>query len=133
MTTKEAKMYLMQYRESIERTAEIEQQLNELKAEAIRLRDHSGQAKKLDDAVAQYVDACDDAAAELNRLCVLRGEIQGAIDSVQDTKLRSVLHWRYICGYSWEQVAVKMSYTYRRITQLHGVALQHIEHIIDRA
>lgn len=62
------KEYLQQYRQSMERTAEIEQHLAELKAEAIRLKDHEGQSVKLDDATAKYVDACDEMSAELTRL-----------------------------------------------------------------
>jgi DNA-directed RNA polymerase specialized sigma subunit len=125
-----AKEYLMQYRESMERTAEIETHLHELKVEAIRLKDHEGQSVALDEAVAKYTDACDEYAHDLSRMEVLRSEIQGAIDSVPDKTLRSVLHWRYICGYTWEQVAVKMNYSYRRATQLHGTALQHITRIL---
>lgn len=125
-----AKEYLMQYRESMERTAEIETHLHELKAEAIRLKDHEGQSVALDEAVAKYTDACDEAAHDLSRMEVLRGEIQGAIDSVPDKTLRSLLYWRYICGYTWEQVAVKMNYSYRRATQLHGTALQHVAKIL---
>lgn len=121
-----AKEYLMQYRQSMERTAEIEQHLAELKAEAIRLKDHEGQSVKLDDATAKYVDACDEYAHELDRLAALRGEIQGVIDTVPNAKLRSLLHWRYISGYTWEQVSVQMNYTYRRSIQLHGAALQAV-------
>lgn len=123
MTTKE---YLMQYRKSMERTVEIETHLHELKAEAIRLKDHEGHSVKLDAAVALYVDECNAKSAELSRLAALRGEIQGTIDSVQNAKLRSLLHWRYICGFPWEHVAVKMSYSWRRVLQLHGAALHAV-------
>lgn len=126
-----AKEYLMQYRESMERTAEIETHLHELKVEAIRLKDHEGQSVKLDAAVAQYVDACNAQESELNRLAALRGEIEGTIDSVPDPKLRSLLHWRYVCGFSWEQVAVKMNYSWRRVLQLHGTALHIVAECMD--
>lgn len=123
-----AKEYLMQYRESMERTAEIEQHLAELKAEAIRLKDHEGHSIALDAAVARYVDACNAAASELNRLAALRGEIQETIDSVPDTKLRSVLHRKYILGEKWEEVSVHMHLDYRWVLRLHGRALQMIDH-----
>ena len=132
MTLQETKQYLQQYRDSIDRTAEIEHHLRELKAEAINLQDHDGQSVRLDDATAKYVDACNELSEELGKLEDLRSEIYRTIDSVPDAKLRSVLHWRYICGYSWEQVAVELSYTYRRITQLHGDALQQVEQIMAK-
>ena len=62
MTPKEAKAYLMQYRESLDRTREIAEHLDELKAEAVRLKGHEGQRVDLDAAVARYVDACEESA-----------------------------------------------------------------------
>lgn len=119
-----AKEYLMQYRESLERSAEIELHLHELKAEAIKLKDHEGHSVALDAAVARYVDACNASSAELSRLSELRGEISCTVDSVQDAKLRAVLYRRYIAGQTWEQAAVEMHLHYRWVLRLHGRALQ---------
>lgn len=124
MTTKEAKAYLIQYRESMRRTSDIEHHLRELKAEADNLKDHEGQSIALDAAVAKYVDACNDAENELINLAALRDDIRSTINSVQDERLHSLLWHRYIIGFTWEQVAVSMCYTYRRVTQLHGDALR---------
>lgn len=120
------KKYLQLYRESIEKTSEIAQNLAELKAEAEALRDHEGQRLELDAAVAKYVDACKEAEAELSRLADLRQDIRQLIDKVDDNRMHSILWRRYISGLSWEQVAVSMNYTYRRVTQLHGEALKEI-------
>ena len=120
------KKYLQLYRESIEKTSEIAQNLAELKAEAEALRDHEGQRVELDAAVAKYVDACEEAEKELSRLADLMQDIRQLIDKVNDTRMHSILWRRYISGLSWEQVAVSMNYTYRRVTQLHGEALKEI-------
>lgn len=120
------KKYLQLYRESVQKTSEIASNLAELKAEAEALKDHEGQRVELDAAVAKYVDACKDAEKELDRLAELRKEIRGVIDSVEDTRLHSLLWRRYISGMTWEQVAVSMNYTYRRVTQLHGLALREL-------
>ena len=120
------KKFMQLYRESVQKTAEIASNLAELKAEAETLKDHEGQRVELDAAVAKYVDACKDAEKELDRLADLRKEIRSVIDSVEDARLHSLLWRRYISGMTWEQVAVSMSYTYRRVTQLHGEALKAI-------
>ena len=120
------KQYLKQYRESIDRTNEISGNLSELKAEAKALKDHEGQSIALDAAVAKYVDACKESEEELDRLAALRMDIRKTINDVQDSKLQSLLWRRYISGFSWEQVAVSMAYTYRRVTQLHGDALKAV-------
>lgn len=125
-----AKEYLMQYRESMERTAEIEQHLAELKAEAIRLKDHEGRSVALDAAVARYVDACNAAASELNRLAALRGEIQGAIDSVPDARLRNLLTEIYMGGQTLVRIAADKNYSYEHICRLHGEALRRVSEIM---
>ena len=120
------KKFMQLYRESVQKTAEIASNLAELKAEAEALKDHEGQRVELDAAVAKYVDACKDAEKELDQLADLRKEIRSVIDSVEDARLHSLLWRRYISGMTWEQVAVSMNYTYRRVTQLHGDALKAI-------
>lgn len=124
------KDYLKQYRDSMERTAEIEQHLAELKAEAIRLKDHEGQSVKLDDATAKYVDACDEYGHELNRLAALRGEICGTIDSVPDKRLRSLLREIYINGKRLVQIAAERNQSYEHICRLHGEALRRVSEIM---
>lgn len=126
MTNQEVKAFLMQYRSSMERSVEIEHHLRELKAEADNLKDHEGQSIALDAAVAKYVDACRDAEKELDDLASLRIRIRECINAVEDPRLHSLLWRRYISGFTWEQVAVSMAYTYRRVTQLHGDALREV-------
>lgn len=125
------KKFLQSYRESVEKASEIAQNLAELKAEAEALKGHEGQRVELDAAVVKYVDACKDAEKELDRLADLRKEIRSVIDSVEDARLHSLIWRRYISGMTWEQVAVSMNYTYRRVTQLHGIALKEIDRIMS--
>ena len=126
-----AKDYLMQYRESVDRTKELTAHLDELKAEAVRLKDHEGQKVELDEAVSKYVDACTDAAAYLEMLADKRKEIESTINQIKSEKLRTLLRYRYIHGKTWEQIAVDMNYTYRRITQLHGKAISVIDALVN--
>lgn len=132
MTAKEVKAYLMQYRASLDRAREIAEHLDELKAEAVRLRDHEGQRVELDAAVARYVDACEESAHELDRLAALRAEIVGAIDGVCDKTLREILRWRYIHGFTWEKVSVEICYSFVHVVhRLHPKALQMVADFVD--
>lgn len=124
------KEYLQQYRQSMERTAEIEQHLAELKAEAIRLKDHEGYSVKLDDATAIYVDACDEMSAELNRLAALRQEIKQTIETVSNARLRSMLTEIYINGQTLVRIAADKNYSYEHICRLHGEALRRVSEIM---
>lgn len=125
-----AKEYLMQYRESLDRTEEITEHLTELKAECIRLRDHTGTRIALDRAVARYVDACENAAAELNRLAARRAEIIAAVDAVPDKRLRTLLREIYISGKRIVRIAADRNQSYEHICRLHGQALRVISDIL---
>jgi hypothetical protein len=126
VAAKNAKEYLNQYRQSMERSAEIEQHLVELKAEAIRLKDHEGRSIALDHAVQKYVDACDQSGAELSRLAALRAEIVGAIEGVESKTLRKILYRKYVLGETLEKIAADMHYHYVSICRLHGAALHAV-------
>lgn len=132
MNPQDAKRYLLKYRESVEKAAEISSNLADLKAEAENLKDHEGQRVGLDAAVAKYVDACKEAEQELDKLAAIRKDILAVINEVESPKLHSVLWRRYISGLNLTQVAVSMSYEYRQITRLHGQALQAVCEIVKR-
>lgn len=130
MTAKEAKAYLIQYRESLDRVREIAEHLDELKAEAVRLRDHEGQRVELDAAVARYVDACADSVHELDRLAALRAEIIGTVDAVPDRRLRQLLREVYISGKRIVRIAADRDRSYEHICRLHGDALCAVAEIL---
>lgn len=50
------------------------------------------------------------------------------IYNLGNEKLSSVLAYRYIDGLKWEQIAVKMGYSYRNVIKLHGKALGAFTH-----
>ena len=69
----------------------------------------------------------EDIAEQLNRCIALRQEIEAVIASLDDPTERLLMRKRYIEGKAWEQVAVEMSYSFRRVTQIHGDVLQKIQ------
>lgn len=62
---------------------------------------------------------------EKQRACCLRVrlEIERAIASVQQEQLQLVLRYLYVEGFSLEDVARKMGYSYAHTKRLHGVAV----------
>lgn len=130
MTAKEAKAYLSRYRESFDRAKEVNAHLDELKAEAVALKNHLGQKVALDDAVQKYVDACDDAGAYLEMLDGLRQEIRQTIESVPNVRLRALLREIYISGKSIVRIAADRGQSYEHICRLHGAALLAVCEVI---
>ena len=50
-------------------------------------------------------------------------EIHDHINAIDDDKQKDVLTYYYIKGMSWEEIAVKIGYTYRHTIRIHGYAL----------
>ena len=60
----------------------------------------------------------------------IRLEITTAIEELEDWRHRDILTYRYINGYTWEQVADIIHMSVRHVTRLHGDALAAIKLII---
>ena len=60
----------------------------------------------------------------------IRLEITEAIEELEDWRHRDILTYRYINGYTWEQVADIIHMSVRHVTRLHGDALVAIKPII---
>lgn len=54
-------------------------------------------------------------------------EIRDKIERVEDENEKSVLFYRYIKEMTWEEISVKMHYSYRNITKIHGRALLNFQ------
>ena len=127
MTTKE---YLMQYRDAMRRTQAITDHIADLRAMCEQLRTEDGHKIELDKAVAELVDAERRAAVEIARLAELEREIEQTISRTAEP-YRTLLYERYINGKTWEQVAVRMNYSFRHTTKLHGTALRILKDVLE--
>lgn len=53
-------------------------------------------------------------------------QTEAAIDALPDGRQRLLLRLRYIDGRTWEQIAVRMGYSFRQILRMHGTALENM-------
>ena len=67
----------------------------------------------------------------IDQLVAVKQEIVDAIAQVEDSRYRTLLTERYMEFKTWEQIAVDMNYTWRRVMQLHGEALNSIGQVVD--
>lgn len=67
----------------------------------------------------------------IDQLVAVKQEIMDAIAQVEDSRYRTLLTERYMEFKTWEQIAVDMNYTWRRVMQLHGEALNSIGQVVD--
>ena len=131
MTTKE---YLSQaYR--------IDQRINSKLAQVMSLRDLlekttvilSGTPKPatrnpdtMEDTIAKIVDLENEINMEIDALVNLKADITRRIKRVENTEYQTILELRYLCFKRWEEIAVDMGYSLRRLYELHDCALEGI-------
>lgn len=134
MTNAEKKAYLNRYRELERQEAVLwaEYKAARLRYDSLRSPVYDGMphegtgdptaitaikiaADRLEEKILEMIEAKRQA----------REEIHQAIEALPTEAEKTVLYWRYIGGLSWEQVAVKCSYSYRHTLRVHGYALSH--------
>lgn len=82
--------------------------------------DLSGYAARLDELDRKLRE-------QLERKIQLRAEITEKIDAMPNETESLLLRLRYIHGLKWEEVAVKMDYSWKQIHRLHSKALNNFK------
>lgn len=87
---------------------------------------HERRGNPVENAYCQLADYNTEADRLFREFTAARKRTEELISSVPDSVQREVLTRRYIIGQRWEDIAVSMNYSLRRVYQLHGYALQNI-------
>lgn len=130
MTNQEKKAYLSGYKAGLLEIEQLEEEIRRLGAQAEGMRSMGGGVAG--SSGDNPMQACIDQMLEFQRMLTerlaenmkLRGSIENSIAAVEDAKLRLLLRYRYIEGMTFEEIAVKMFYSYMQICRLHGQALE---------
>ena len=130
-TNNEKKAYLRRYIDSKRHEQVLLDELNTLESSYILpskviddMPHGSGGDSDLSEFAARYDTLYRRIKDQYYHSMEIYAEISGAIEAMDGNEgLKTLLRYRYIQGLTWEQVAVNMHYSYRRITQLHGIAL----------
>ena len=77
----------------------------------------------MEETITKIVDLQDEINSDIDRLVDLKQEITATIKAVGNTEYQTLLEKRYLCFFSWEQIAVDMKYDLRYIHKLHSRAL----------
>lgn len=80
-----------------------------------------------EDLLVRIVDLEYRINAEINQYTDKKAKAMALIDSLEDDRFVDILYMWYLEKKSWEQIAVALNYSYRRVTQLHGHALQALD------
>lgn len=134
MTNQEKKAYLGRYRDNEREIRRTEEEILRWESLSRKTTTTMGAAgggsngeDKLQAAVEKIVRWQNRLTLQLAERVRLREEIEAAIGTVEDERLRLLLRYRYIDGWTWERIAVELNYAYRNVTRLHGRALDEIK------
>lgn len=58
-------------------------------------------------------------------------EIRREIEAMENETEREVLTYRYLCGFTWEEIAERMHYSFQHIHRIHKKALTNFRHVIE--
>jgi len=133
MTIDEKKRYLKRYKKLedekeilFNRYIEAQTKAEHVGASIIVSKKH-GTGNQMERAVEKMMEIEAQYYQRIIEISKVLTTIENAIDKLKDGNQRVLIMHRYIEGMSWEQVAVKMHYTIRRLTQIHGEALVNID------
>ena len=131
MTNQEKKEILQQYRLAEMEEQRLEHEIERWRSRAERMTAGYSKApaggadgRSMEHTLERLGELAVELTQQRDKLIWLRREIGAAIDTVPDARLRELLRLRYIEGHSFEQMAVRMGYSYKQICRLHGTALE---------
>lgn len=126
------KEYLLQYRASLAHEKTLEEQISQLRSayaspssQPLDGMPHASDPHDLSRYVAKCEEFLDELAQCRMRTIELRREITRRIESMDNQTEITILHLRYIHGYSFEKVAEQMHRSVSGIYDMHRMALYH--------
>lgn len=92
---------------------------------------HGGQTSDWADLVAKYMELEEDIKQEISELRRRRKIVMNTIQKLEDERMRELIEMRYIAGWSWTKIHVKMRYAEAQCFRLHCEALRLLDNMID--
>ena len=134
MTENEKKKeFLNSYLRAKQDVLRLEEQLEELRESKMSLSmandgmPHGSSKTDLSDYAAKVDELERKITAKRYQRIQTFQNVQNAIEDMEDSQEKLLLTYRYIKGLKWEEIAVRMNYSWRNIHYLHGTALQHLK------
>lgn len=129
-----AKEYLSQYIDAVNDIKSMRAELEQLEADATAMSPSASSSHtpgSISDKVGrkspEIADLKREIEEEIEAAMYLRRNIRHSIAAISGKDLRRLLRYRYLCGYTFEKIAVKMNYSYYHIVhRMHPRALAKI-------
>ena len=87
---------------------------------------HGAEVNPQEELAIRHIELQDKYNAKLEELYAEQLAIEQAIETLDVVK-RQLLRYRYIDGLTWEEVCIRMNYSWKQVHRLHGAALQELK------
>lgn len=128
------KEYLRRYGDAVRAAKQIEEEIRQLRLDTMMpavvndgMPHGSSSRSDLSGYVAKVDAMMEDLRQQMDANIDIRREIIGKIEAMSDETEKILLRYRYIHLLKWEEIAVKMEYSWKGIHKVHGRALQHFK------
>lgn len=126
------KEYLLRYRDAVRSEKQIDEEIKQLRLDTMMpavvndgMPHGSGGCGDLSGYAARVDELLQDLKDQMEKRIAIRREITQKIEEMSNETEKMVLRYRYIHLLKWEEIAVKMSYSWKGIHKVHGRALSH--------
>ncbi len=83
----------------------------------------------MENTICKIIDLQDEINKDIDRLVDLKTQIVTTIKNIENYEYQTLLEKRYLCFYTWEQIAVDMDYSIQHIYRLRDKALLEVSKI----
>ena len=88
------------------------------------------QSDGMTNTIAKYVDLEREIEQKVDELIMFRHKVVGEINQLKEANHIELLRLRYVDGYTFEQIACTMTYSFRQVLRIHGYALKEFDRVI---
>lgn len=85
----------------------------------------SGVSNPVERMAIKHLELEERYRAKLEQLADAQELVEDMIEALEPTE-RMLARFRYIDGLSWDNVSIKMSYSWRQVHRIHGRMLEHL-------
>lgn len=87
----------------------------------------SSSGDQLQRCVDKICELREEISQEVDKLRQRRQQIEAAIDALSEKSCQDILWYRYIEGMTFEEIAIKMDYSWRQVCRKHKKALENLK------
>lgn len=130
------KEFLKSYLRAKQDVLRLEEQLEELRESKMSLSmandgmPHGSSKSDLSDYAAKVDELEREIAAKRYQRIQTLQNVQNAIEDMEDSQEKLLLTYRYIKGMKWEEITLKMNYSWQHTHRIHANALKNFKYVI---